>query len=136
MIEVAIEHRLMHAETLAYLLHQLPIEKKIPGPVNIEWRSPKAKSHMAEIPAGRATLGLRQVHGDEFGWDNEMGDHVIEVGEFAIDSRNVTNRDFLRFIQAGGYENPTLWRRGGWTREGKKPIQPTGLREADGKFER
>jgi gamma-glutamyl hercynylcysteine S-oxide synthase len=27
MLEVAIEHRLMHAETLAYLLHQLPIEK-------------------------------------------------------------------------------------------------------------
>src|SRR5271157_502849 len=25
---VAIEHRLMHAETLAYLLHQLPVEQK------------------------------------------------------------------------------------------------------------
>src|SRR5258708_33678724 len=119
MLEVAIEHRLMHAETLAYLLHQLPIEKKIPGAVNIEWRSPKAKSHMAEIPAGRATLGLRQVHGDEFGWDNEMGDQVIEVREFAIDSRNVTNRGFLRFIQAGGHVKPPASRRAGQDSAGK-----------------
>ena len=29
MLEVAIEHRLMHAETLAYMLHRLPTEKKV-----------------------------------------------------------------------------------------------------------
>ena len=28
MLEVAIEHRLMHAETLAYMLHRLPYRKK------------------------------------------------------------------------------------------------------------
>ncbi len=31
MLEVAIEHRLMHAETLAYMLHRLPTERKIRG---------------------------------------------------------------------------------------------------------
>src|SRR5579863_3492925 len=30
LLHVAIEHRLMHAETLAYLLHNLPLERKIP----------------------------------------------------------------------------------------------------------
>ncbi len=30
MLEVAIEHRLMHAETLAYMLHRLPSGRKIP----------------------------------------------------------------------------------------------------------
>ena len=29
LLNTAIEHRLMHAETLAYMLHQLPLEKKI-----------------------------------------------------------------------------------------------------------
>src|ERR1700676_2519658 len=29
MLEVAVEHRLMHAETLAYMLHQLPPDRKI-----------------------------------------------------------------------------------------------------------
>src|SRR5579863_10784013 len=30
LLQTAIEHRLMHAETLAYLLHNLPLERKIP----------------------------------------------------------------------------------------------------------
>src|ERR1035438_2701387 len=29
LLNVAIEHRLMHAETLAYMLHQLPLDRKI-----------------------------------------------------------------------------------------------------------
>jgi ergothioneine biosynthesis protein EgtB len=132
MLEAAIEHRLMHAETLAYLLHQLPVERKISEPVEIEWRSPKTKSHMVEIPAGRATLGLQRIHGEEFGWDNELEDHEIEVGEFAIDARNVTNRDFLRFIQAGGYENPALWREEDWAWRMKERIEHPAFWKRDG----
>ena len=29
LLHVAVEHRLMHAETFAYILHQLPYERKI-----------------------------------------------------------------------------------------------------------
>ena len=29
LLNVAIEHRLMHEETLAYLLHNLPVDRKI-----------------------------------------------------------------------------------------------------------
>ena len=32
LLEVAIEHRLMHAETLCYMLHQLPLESKFTRP--------------------------------------------------------------------------------------------------------
>ena len=32
LLNVAIEHRLMHAETLAYMLHQLPFENKVRKP--------------------------------------------------------------------------------------------------------
>src|SRR5262249_3099886 len=31
LLQVAIEHRLMHAETLAYLIHQLALDKKAPA---------------------------------------------------------------------------------------------------------
>src|SRR5579863_8148200 len=30
LLNVAIEHRLMHVETLAYMLHQLPLDRKVP----------------------------------------------------------------------------------------------------------
>ena len=33
LLQVAIEHRLMHAETLAYLLHNLPVDRKTPQPL-------------------------------------------------------------------------------------------------------
>jgi iron(II)-dependent oxidoreductase len=121
MLEVAIEHRLMHAETLAYMLHRLPAEKKIRGPEKIAWKAPRIKSRLVEIPAGPTTLGLRHSNGEDFGWDNEFAAHEVDVAKFAIDSHNVTNRDFLQFIQAGGYQDRSLWSTAAWawrTKEG------------------
>ena len=77
MLEVAIEHRLMHAETLAYMLHRLPARRKIRGPVGQSFSAPAFKSRLVEIPAGRATLGLKYVNGDEFAWDNELDPHEV-----------------------------------------------------------
>jgi ergothioneine biosynthesis protein EgtB len=123
MLEVAIEHRLMHAETLAYMLHRLPAGKKIGQPEKVAWKAAHVKARLVHIPAGRATLGMRQEHGDEFGWDNEFGTQETEVAEFAIESHNVTNHDFLRFIQAGGYENHSLWSEEAWSWKKKEGIK-------------
>jgi ergothioneine biosynthesis protein EgtB len=114
MLETAIEHRLMHAETLAYLLHRLPSDRKVLAPPAFDWKAGRQKSRLVEIPEGRTTLGLQRPQGDEFGWDNEFDSHVRDVPEFAIDSHNVTNRDFMRFMQAGGYANPALWTADDW----------------------
>jgi iron(II)-dependent oxidoreductase len=123
MLEVAIEHRLMHAETLAYMLHRLPSDRKIGGPEQAAWKVRPVKSHLVEIPSGTATLGLERIHGDEFGWDNEFSAHEAAVKEFAIDNFNVTNRDFLRFIQAGGYQNRSLWSEESWAWKAKEGIE-------------
>src|SRR5580698_1318407 len=63
MLEVAIEHRLMHAETLAYMLHRLPTDRKIRGSIGPSFGAERMKSRLVEIPAGRATLGLKYVTG-------------------------------------------------------------------------
>ena len=115
MLEVAAEHRLMHAETLAYMLHQLPSDKKIPSGREPKWQTPRAKSHLVEIPAGRATLGLQRTHGDKFGWDNEFAAHEVTVPEFAVENYNVTNREFMQFVQSGGYDDPALWDHESWS---------------------
>ena len=60
MIEVAIEHRLMHAETLAYMLHQMPADRKVRAPKEAVWKTARAKSHLVDVPAGTATLGLKR----------------------------------------------------------------------------
>ena len=85
MLEVAIEHRLMHAETLAYMLHRLPSARKVGSPERGAWKTLRVKSHLVEIPAGTVTLGLERAHGDEFGWDNEFEARETRVADFAID---------------------------------------------------
>jgi gamma-glutamyl hercynylcysteine S-oxide synthase len=109
LLETAIEHRLMHAETLTYLLHRMPAQKKIAPPYRSLPFQSLAKLHSVEIPAGRASLGLKTETGQEFGWDNEFAAHSVEVPAFSIDNLNVTNARFLQFVQAGGYENDSLW---------------------------
>jgi len=123
MLQVAIEHRLMHAETLAYMLHRLPADKKIHGPEKVAWKAPRVKSRLMEIPPGRAMLGLHSASSEEFGWDNEFGAQELDVPKFAIESLNVTNHDFLRFIQAGGYQNRSLWSPEAWAWINKEGIQ-------------
>jgi iron(II)-dependent oxidoreductase len=132
MLEVAIEHRLMHAETLAYMLHRLPTDRKIRGPIGATRGDLRHKLRLVEIPAGRVTLGLERVNGDEFGWDNELDAHAVDVEEFAIESGNVTNQDFLRFIQAGGYQNRGLWSKEAWEWKEKEHVEHPAFWKADG----
>src|SRR2546430_11853491 len=77
LLNVAIEHRLMHAETLAYMLHQLPLDAKIRQGRKPELVAASMTPRMVEIPAGRAPMGLHRALG-RFGWDNEFDEHSLE----------------------------------------------------------
>jgi gamma-glutamyl hercynylcysteine S-oxide synthase len=113
LLHVAVEHRLMHAETIAYLLHNLPIERKTPqaGPMPDPRLAPAPRQ--VTIPAGMATLGQsRRV--DIFGWDNEFEAHEIYVPSFSIDVFPVTNAQYLKFVQAGGYQDAVYWKPEDW----------------------
>jgi ergothioneine biosynthesis protein EgtB len=114
---VAVEHRLMHAETLAYMLHWLPydLKRRNAGTVHDQDRLPGAPPGSAiEIPAGEATLGQTMNGLNSFGWDNEFEKEVAAVPVFSIDALNVTNDQFLNFIDSGGYEEKSLWSNEAW----------------------
>ncbi|PLZ04433.1 ergothioneine biosynthesis protein EgtB [Burkholderia sp. WAC0059] len=115
LLNVAIEHRLMHAETLAYMLHQLPIEqKRAPADATIADRADhRVDASMVAVPAGKTTLGMTENAGD-FGWDNEFGEQSIDVPAFEIDRYMVSNEAYLDFVEAGGYRNPSLWNEEDW----------------------
>ena len=113
LLNVAIEHRLMHVETLAYMLHQLPLNRKISRPAPA-FPSLSVVSHsMVKILAGDATLGLSRSS-ESFGWDNEFESHTVHVPAFEIDRYMVTNQQFLEFLQARGYESRDLWSDQDW----------------------
>ncbi|HTP35729.1 MAG TPA: SUMF1/EgtB/PvdO family nonheme iron enzyme [Candidatus Acidoferrales bacterium] len=112
LLHMALEHRLMHAETLAYMLHQLPLDRKQAESQALVPASEPVHRETIEIPDGCATLGLE--HGGAFGWDNEFDAHRVAVPAFAIDRHKVTNVDYLEFIEAGGYADRSLWTGAAW----------------------
>jgi iron(II)-dependent oxidoreductase len=114
LLHVAIEHRLMHAETLAYLLHHLPVERKIAQPALQPDPTPAPQPRQVTIPAGLATLGQSRQAADSFGWDNEFDSEQVTVPSFSVDVFPVTNHEYLKFVQAGGYENQSYWRPEDW----------------------
>jgi ergothioneine biosynthesis protein EgtB len=116
-LNVAIEHRLMHTETLTYMLHQLSSQRKmVPHDyVSVTSRrsSPLPVFRNIDIPEGTATLGLPRG-GGTFGWDNEFEEHSVSVPAFSIASHKVTNGDFLRFVREGGYDDRRFWNDADW----------------------
>ncbi len=121
LLNVAIEHRLMHVETLAYMFHQLPLASKIPQAQGPEPLLRRVEAAMIEIPDGEITLGLHRGDG-KFGWDNEYEAHTKYVPTFLLDKYKVTNGQFLRFMQAGGYEERSFWGDDDWDWKARQNI--------------
>ena len=123
-----LEHEEMHQETLAYMWHEVGYDKKknshLPTSNSQENDKPflgvgsrelgvaRAERAQAQIPAGAATLGTG--HDELFAWDNERPSHRVDVPAFAIDVYNVTNAEFMAFVEAGGYRNARWWRPEDW----------------------
>ncbi len=136
LLNVAIEHRLMHVETLAYMLHQLPLDRKVPQENPLSQVTPPVVSRMISIPVGLATLGL--ARGETFGWDNEYEIHTADVPAFEIDEYEVTNRQYLDFMAADGYDTRAFWSDEDWNwRTAQEVSHPVfWTRKGDGWFYR
>jgi len=114
LLHVAIEHRLMHAETFAYILHQLAYEyKNGPGASATRSAAQPSAAAMLSIPAGTARMVL--TRGQSFGWDNEFQSHNVDVPGFTISKYKVTNGEYLDFVREGAAP-PFFWadRGGRW----------------------
>jgi len=111
---VAIEHRLMHLETLSYKFHWLPREMKKELSPPVADFQPRPAQEKIRVPAGEAKVGIHRSDRSTFGWDNEYEGHIVNVSEFQIDVYKVSNGDFLEFVEAGAYEEPSFWIEADW----------------------
>jgi formylglycine-generating enzyme required for sulfatase activity len=108
---MALEHRLMHLETLAYMWHNFRLEAKI-APAGYRTAlppHPNAPNSWRPVPAGEAILG--KPRDGSFGWDNEYDEHVTHVPAFSIQKHKITNGDYLRFVRDGA-PPPLFWTEG------------------------
>ena len=63
-----------------------------------------------------------------FAFDNEGPRHQQYVAAFALADRLVTNREYLTFMDDGGYERPEFWLSDGWY----APVATAGLPRSTG----
>ena len=121
--DLVLEHERQHQETIAYLLNQLALPDKKPGPA-----APEGKRHYAatelHIPAMRIIVG---GHGTSFEYDNELPAHPVDVAAFRIDADLTTNAEYADFIEAGGYRRREWWSDDGWAWKEKENVtKPLG----------
>ncbi|MEA5551740.1 5-histidylcysteine sulfoxide synthase [Anabaena cylindrica UHCC 0172] len=113
---MGIEHSRIHFETSSMLLRQLPVESlKRPQGWNYAFSNSDIipNNEMREIPGGVVQLG-KPDHDLTYGWDSEYGHLEVEVKPFLASQYLVTNREFLEFVQAGGYNNRDYWNPESW----------------------
>lgn len=114
---MALEHELMHQETLLYLIHQLPHSHKRPPS---DWRPvpdglpPTSSGKRQSVPAGPVLLGQPDSLQARFGWDNERPARRVHVDAFDMDTHPVTNGQFLAFVESGGYTQANWWSPSAW----------------------
>ncbi|MDD2851819.1 MAG: 5-histidylcysteine sulfoxide synthase [Desulfuromonadaceae bacterium] len=114
-IMMGIEHQRIHLETSSVLIRQLPIDQVVQLPyweICREAGEPPT-NRLLPVAGGKVVLGKARNH-PLYGWDNEYGVHEAEVTGFKAAEYLVSNREFLAFVEAGGYGERQWWTEEGW----------------------
>ena len=132
-IVMGIEHERIHLETSSVLIrqHKLAYVKPHSAWQPCTQTGDAPQNTLVKVPAGKVVLG-RDISSAIYGWDNEYGSHEAEVPAFEASRMLVSNREFLAFVEAGGYTQSGYWEDegNGW-REFAKADHPTFWRRSD-----
>ena len=107
-VHVALEHRLMHAETLAYLLHNLPYDQKSSG-AHTSCASNRAASESNDPCRTRVPPRSDKSPANSAGTTSSI-EHQVNVPGFRVSKYKITNGQYLDFVQAGA-SAPHFWQR-------------------------
>ncbi len=117
LFHLVLQHEYQHQETLAYLLHLLDPDKKRRStashalPVSPCPPEAETRQEMVALPAGAFEMGSVWPL---FAYDNELPAHPVHLPSFKIDRLLVTNKEYARFIEEGGYARREWWSDEGW----------------------
>ena len=113
LVVLGLNHEEQHQELLAtdikYILGNNPLfpalyhEEKIISPVT--------KNEWIQMDEGVYAIGFE---GEGFCFDNELNRHKVYLNDYSICNEVVTNKEYLDFINAGGYKNFAYWHMEGW----------------------
>ncbi len=100
---LALFHEDMHGEAFAWLRATLGL----PAPPGLEAPA-LPRSEPLRIDGGEVGIG-RAATATGFSFDNEQPAQVVRIAPFEIDAAPLRNEDFLRFVEARGYDDAAFW---------------------------
>lgn len=109
----AVHHHDTHTEALTYTRQTLGYSPPVlPGIEVVPAGEAGPLPGDAEVPGGCFLLGADRD--EEFVYDNEKWVHPVELVPFAIARAPVTQSEYARFVDDGGYTRRELWSDEGW----------------------
>lgn len=116
LVELGIHHEQQHQELLLTdILHLFAQNPLLPAYVPGNHRTNGRASSLLkwiEGPSGIQSIGHNGVG---FGFDCEGPRHEVILRPYALANRTITNGEWINFMNAGGYSDPTHWLADGWT---------------------
>ncbi len=102
-----LQHEAQHNETMLQTLQLMRGEGYGPASrVEPPEGDGGAAGETVFVPAGPFVMGTDER---AMALDNERGAHEVDLPAFYVDKTPVTNRQYLEFVEDGGYERPELW---------------------------
>lgn len=111
LITMGFHHEYQHQELMVYDLQHLLADqyrpaKKLTPPPSVE-----IEPETVTVQGGVFTMGY---NGSNYCYDVELPQHRTYLEDYKIDSFLITNKQYLEFIEDGGYKNFKYWLSDGW----------------------
>ncbi|MCF0075267.1 ergothioneine biosynthesis protein EgtB [Dyadobacter sp. CY261] len=123
-IELGINHEQQHQELLwsdiKYILGNNPLFPRFLNSQHPGITDRHSEEGFLSINFGNYEIGHV---GPVFSWDNEHNRHTVYLQQFEISTTPVTNREYLQFIDSGGYTDFRHWHSDGWAWVNMQRIQ-------------
>jgi ergothioneine biosynthesis protein EgtB len=141
-VTLGLHHEQQHQELLLtdikHILWTHPLRPAYrPRPAALRTERAPHTTRILSFPEGIASIGLQTTAAgsETFGFDNERPRHRVFLEAFGIHSLPVSCGEFLEFVEAGAYREPTLWLSAGWDENLKQGWQaPLYWEKQDGRW--
>lgn len=114
LLELGLNHEQQHQELLItdikYILGHNPLFPAYRKEL-ISKKESYRPTEMLKFSEGIYEIGFK---GEDFCFDNELGRHKVYLNDFEIADQLVTNGEYLKFMEAGGYTDFRHWHAEGW----------------------
>lgn len=117
--QMVAQHEAQHTETMLQGLKMLPRGRYVPprrDPTSTSGAGARSTAEQTRDDALLVPGGTHRIGTDDPGGtlDCERPAHDVEIADFRLARRPVTNGDWSEFVAAGGYEEQALWSEPGW----------------------